>query len=181
MMQQRQDISHLDFFGLRHQQSSLLALSLLFLDYNKQAVMSHPNLMMQTSMPENDASKRRANDNDLSQDISNNLVSRRPDLLFSFSAPPKESHTLEPHHRSQSIAFPHKLHDMLNDMNCNGCHHVVLWLPSGRDFKIHDPEMFVASISKCLLDMISNPFCYFLCLQSHTSFLCCSLLIILSA
>jgi hypothetical protein len=174
MMQQRQDRSHLDLFGLRHQQSSPLALSTPFLDFNKRAVMSLPNVMVPTSMPAND---------DSSDDSSNNLVSRRPDSLFSSSAPPKESHALEPHQRSQSVPvpwtvpFPWKLHDMLNDMDRNGCDHVVSWLPSGCAFKVHDPELFVASISKCLLD-IPNPFCSFLRPRSHTSFLCYSLIIL---
>jgi hypothetical protein len=168
MMQQRQDRSHLDLFGLRHQQSSPLALSSPFLDFNQRAVMSLPNVMVPTSMPAND---------DSSHDTSNNLVSRRPDSLFSSSAPPKESHALEPHQRSQSVPFPWKLHDMLNDMDRNGCDHVVSWLPSGCAFKVHDPELFVASISKCLLD-IPNPFSSFLRPRSHTSLFCCSLIII---
>jgi hypothetical protein len=148
-------------------QSSRLALATAFLDFNKRAVTPLPNMMVRTSMP--------ANYDSAHDDTSNNLVSStsRPDSHFSSSASSEECDALESPHRSLSVPFPNKLHDMLNDTERNGCDHIVSWLPSGRAFKVHDPEMFVASISKCLLD-IPKPFCSLLRPRSHTSFFCCS-------
>jgi hypothetical protein len=44
--------------------------------------------------------------------------------------------------------FPWKLHDMLDHVNKEGQDSIVSWLPGGRAFKVHMPDLFVERIMK---------------------------------
>ncbi len=45
-----------------------------------------------------------------------------------------------------SVAFPVKLHAVLDQVATDGLAHVVSWMPHGRCFVIHDPKEFVDHI-----------------------------------
>jgi hypothetical protein len=45
-----------------------------------------------------------------------------------------------------SVAFPVKLHAVLDQVEADGLAHVVSWMPHGRCFVIHDPKEFVDHI-----------------------------------
>ena len=42
--------------------------------------------------------------------------------------------------------FPWKLHEMLEQAEADGKESVVSWLPNGKSFKVHQPEVFVDEI-----------------------------------
>jgi hypothetical protein len=44
--------------------------------------------------------------------------------------------------------FPWKLHEMLDHVDEEGLDSIVSWLPGGRAFKVHMPDLFVARIMK---------------------------------
>ena len=44
--------------------------------------------------------------------------------------------------------FPWKLHEMLDLVERQGDEHIVSWLPGGRSFRVHMPELFVERIMK---------------------------------
>lgn len=44
--------------------------------------------------------------------------------------------------------FPWKLHEMLDLVQRQGDDHIVSWLPGGRSFRVHMPELFVERIMK---------------------------------
>jgi hypothetical protein len=82
--------------------------------------------------------------------------STKPDLFLSttagrstqqlFSAP--ESSTGFDYTRVQHpVAFPFKLHYMLEDVERSGNAHIVSWMPSGRSFRVHStPSEFVRQV-----------------------------------
>jgi hypothetical protein len=49
-------------------------------------------------------------------------------------------------HGGVSIAFPVKLHDMLESIEGDGLGHIVSWQPHGRAFVVHKPKEFVEDV-----------------------------------
>ena len=45
-----------------------------------------------------------------------------------------------------AVAFPLKLHAVLDQVEADGLGHIVSWQPHGRCFVIHQPKVFVASV-----------------------------------
>ena len=45
-----------------------------------------------------------------------------------------------------AVAFPLKLHAVLDQVEADGLGHVISWQPHGRCFVIHQPKVFVASV-----------------------------------
>ena len=61
----------------------------------------------------------------------------------------EEIETEEEHHRRRggvAVAFPMKLHAVLDQVEADGLSHVVSWQPHGRCFVIHDPKEFVEHV-----------------------------------
>jgi hypothetical protein len=44
------------------------------------------------------------------------------------------------------LPFPWKLHQLLDDLECEGRQDIASWLPGGRSFRIHNPEAFSKDI-----------------------------------
>lgn len=49
-------------------------------------------------------------------------------------------------HRGGAVAFPIKLHEVLDQVEASGLAHVISWRPHGRCFMIHKPKEFVAYV-----------------------------------
>jgi len=51
-----------------------------------------------------------------------------------------------PSRRRGSLAFPAKLHAVLDQVEADGLSHVISWQPHGRCFVVHNPGEFVAHV-----------------------------------
>ena len=45
-----------------------------------------------------------------------------------------------------SLLFPSRLRRLLGDAEAENNQHIVSWLPSGKGFKVHDPDAFTAKL-----------------------------------
>ena len=45
------------------------------------------------------------------------------------------------------LPFPHRLHQMLLDVENMGKQNIVSWMPGGQSFKVHKPSQFIKEIS----------------------------------
>lgn len=63
--------------------------------------------------------------------------------------------------------FPVKLHFMLNELQLDGCDHIVSWQPHGRCFVVHKQSLFVKSILPMYVFIFGLSFYMYVCVNMY--------------